>query len=101
MLLRVGRFVQEFRKTREENLYSYIYSEIGSWEMDRKGSSEVEVASLPGASTGGDITNFNTCLILNKDTTGIVGNPSFSIRLDNDIIVSEILSRLPEITYAV
>ncbi|XP_026432880.1 putative F-box protein At5g62660 [Papaver somniferum] len=62
--------------------------------MDRKGCSEVEVASLPGVITGGDITNFNTCLKLNNDITGIVGNPSF-IRIDNDIIVSEILSRLP------
>ncbi|KAI3940768.1 hypothetical protein MKW98_030087 [Papaver atlanticum] len=63
--------------------------------MDRKGCSEVEVASLPGVITGDDITNFNTCLTLNNDNTGIVGNPIFSIRLNNDIIVSEIISRLP------
>ncbi|KAI3879080.1 hypothetical protein MKW92_045972 [Papaver armeniacum] len=62
--------------------------------MDRKGCSEVEVASLPGVITGDDITNLTTCLKLNNDNTGIVGNPSFT-RLDNDIIVSEILSRLP------
>ncbi|KAI3964272.1 hypothetical protein MKW92_000398 [Papaver armeniacum] len=74
--------------------------------MDCNGCSQVEVVSVPGNNkiytivymngvNNDGMTNLNTCLQLKNDDAGIAGNPSFSIRLDDNTIVYEILSRLP------